>query len=152
MATKTTTPAEITDAPEINDAPVTPDAPEVTDGPETPAENEVKDPETPALSPEAAALAEAFALLKADPEAFKAKYPELAAFAPPARAYTVKDWQREVDLALVGYVPSLIAGIVPEAHRPKVTQLVVNQLHHLVRPDSGLWPADLVKPDRSEWR
>lgn len=149
MATKTTTPAEITDAPEINDAPVTPDAPEVNDGPETPATPEV---ETPALSPEAAALADAFALLKADPEAFKVKYPELAAFAPPVRPMTVRDYQRDVDLALVGYVPSLIAGMVPEAHRTKVTQLVVNQLHHLVRPDSGLWPTDLPKPDRSEWR
>lgn len=139
--TKTLTPANV-DATEIPDA----TAPE-TPAPETPAT-----PETPALSPEAAALAKAFALLKTDPEAFKAEYPELAQFAPPARPMTVKDYQREVDLALVGYVPSLIAGLVPEAHRPKVTQLVVNQLHHLVRPDSGLWPADLPKPDRSEWR
>jgi hypothetical protein len=109
-------------------------------------------PETPELSPEAAALAKAFTLLKTDPEAFKVAYPELAAYAPPIRPKTIRDYQREVDEAIVGYVPALVASNVPEEHRARVAQLVANQLHHLINPASGLWPTDLPKPDRSEWR
>lgn len=93
------------------------------------------------------------ARVKAAEEALRAqKKADREAKAAVAAKPTARDFVRRIDLAILSYVPNLLAGAdVPDELKSEVAQLIANQLHHLSSPERG-WPTDLPKPARSEWR
>jgi hypothetical protein len=124
------------------------------------AEQPTPAPEVPVTDPAAAqaAVKAAREEAKAVREAAKAKLDAAREAAKAAReaakdAPKVKsaaDYRREIDVLIIQAAGSLVEEHVPDDLRPKVAQLIANQLHHLSTPKAG-WPGILPLPERAEW-